>query len=170
MINSCPEWACFSSIEVSSRERKGQLLKTVLFESCWHVYNDPIPSDAELEHFYRKNYRLQYKGTKRPRLRQIARNFQGAFEFIKRWSGSLQDRTKILNIGCGSGGFLYLMHRRGFNTSGVEPNLGYADYCRNELGINADLIFEGCLFWTGALRYRYRNHNTAKEGGDGSIL
>ncbi len=137
-ISSCPICTCRHTAQVSSIDRKGRPLTTVLCESCGHVYNDPIPSNAELEIFYRKEYRLQYKGTARPRLRQIDRNFSGAFNFIEKWSEILQDRQNIMDIGCGSGEFLFLMHRRGFNVRGIEPNSAYAYYCKDELGLNVE--------------------------------
>lgn len=60
---------------VSSKDRDGEALTTVICEACGHVSNDPIPTKEELASFYALDYRMRYKGSAQPRARQIARNF-----------------------------------------------------------------------------------------------
>ena len=44
--------------------------------------------------------------------------------------------ARILDIGCYEGDFLYEAKKRGWNCYGVEPNIGGANYARNELKLN----------------------------------
>lgn len=139
--SSCPICDSVHKTQISSRDRKHQPLITVLCEGCGHVYNDPIPSSDELERFYRDDYRKVYKGAYKPRLRQISRNFAGTAHFLKRWHAMLRQRMNILDVGCGSGEFLYLTKSLGHTVRGIEPNLAYAEYCRDILNLNVQAEF-----------------------------
>lgn len=122
---------------VSSRDRKGQPLKTVLCEGCGHVFNDPVPSASELAEFYGRAYRVAYKGAARPRMRQIARNFERVQGFWSQWGHMLRNHRRVLDVGAGSGEFLFFAQSLGYEASGVEPNVGYSAFCRDELGLSA---------------------------------
>ena len=57
-----------------------------------------------------------------------------------RWFGP--ERRRFLDIGSGSGEILYMARKAGFEVTGVEPNTGYAEYTREELG----LPVQNCTF------------------------
>ena len=99
------------------------------------MFNDPIPTHDELAAFYARDYRVAYKGAARPRGRQIARNFGRVERYWKQWRHVIGARSRILDIGAGSGEFLYFAQALGHEAVGVEPNVGYAAYCRDELGL-----------------------------------
>ncbi len=139
--SSCPICDSKQATQISSHDRNNKPLVTVLCESCGHVYNDPIPSNDELERFYKDDYRRVYKGAYKPRLRQISRNFEGASQFIARWSWVLHQSHNILDVGCGSGEFLYLMKSLGHNVRGIEPNIAYAEHCNAVLKLDVQAKF-----------------------------
>ena len=68
---------------VSEADRRGLPLRTVICMDTGLVRNDPVPSDAELERFYGEEYRVAYKGSARPRRRQILRNFRRATAHVR---------------------------------------------------------------------------------------
>jgi SAM-dependent methyltransferase len=41
----------------------------------------------------------------------------------------------VLDVGAGSGEFLFVAHNLGYEAAGVEPNVDYATFCRDELGL-----------------------------------
>ena len=133
---------------VSETDRRGKPLKTVVCMETGLVRNDPVPGDAELSRFYAEDYRKDYKSSEKPRRRQILRNFRRVAAHVSEFSDVLDPGSDVLDVGAGSGEFAYLMAQRGKSVTGIEPNRGYAEYCRDELGLDirtehlADDLFE----------------------------
>lgn len=100
------------------------------------VRNDPVPDDAELAQFYAEDYRISYKGARKPRRRQILRNFRRAAIYLRTYQDLLEPKSRVLDVGAGSGEFAFLMTRLGKTVTGIEPNVDYAAYCRDELGLD----------------------------------
>lgn len=123
------------NVPVSEKDRRGKPLATRLCMGCGLVFNDPIPSSAELSDFYTHRYRAEYKGAFHPRGRQIVRNFRRTRDHMDRFSDVIQKAKNILDVGAGSGEFLFAISPNASGI-GIEPNKGYADYCRNELGLD----------------------------------
>lgn len=121
---------------VSERDRHGKQLSSRLCMGCGLVYNDPIPSDAELDDFYSNRYRVEYKGAAEPRARQIVRNFRWVRNHLKDFADIVNPRRRILDIGAGSGEFLFGVAGKADYAVGIEPNKGYADYCRRRLDLD----------------------------------
>ncbi|MEO1000185.1 MAG: hypothetical protein AAFW69_06235, partial [Pseudomonadota bacterium] len=117
-------------VEVSDRDRHGAPLRTVVNLATGLVRNDPVPGDAELARFYAEDYRTAYKGAAEPRRRQVLRNFRRAAVFVREYRDMLDGAGRILDVGAGSGEFLALMVALGKDARGIEPNRGYAAYCR----------------------------------------
>ena len=136
MSDPCPLCGGSDRPVVSRRDRHGNPLTTIICRDCGIVANDPIPSDEELAAFYRRDYRTEYKGTAEPRMRQIWRNFSGTAEHIRVFRNYYSGRKRCLDLGSGSGEFMYLANRIGIDCLGVEPNGGYSAYCRDELGLD----------------------------------
>ena len=121
---------------VSQRDRHGNALETCVCDGCGQVYNKPIPNDIELARFYSEDYRKQYKGSFRPRGRQIIRNFRRANEHLTRFSDMFEDAQTVLDVGAGSGEFVFAMGQMGKVAKGIEPNKEYAAYCRSDLDVD----------------------------------
>ena len=135
---------------VSDTDRRGKPLCTVICMETGLVRNDPVPDDDELARFYAEDYRIAYKGAARPRRRQILRNFRRAAAYVRTFHDVLKPTATVLDVGSGSGEFAFLMTRFGKTSKGIEPNSGYATYCRDELRLDVttahlspDLYFEG---------------------------
>jgi len=125
-----------ASREIESIDRGGNPLRVVVCCGCGVVHNDPIPSADDLRRFYSEEYRASYKGTLEPRLRHAARYFKSAARHIRQQWASYEAVDSVLDIGSGSGEFLFLMRELGKSVMGLEPSLGYSDFCRRKLGLN----------------------------------
>ena len=121
---------------VSETDRRGKPLKTVVCMETGLVRNDPVPGDDELARFYAEDYRKDYKASEKPRKRQILRNFRRVAAHVSQFHDVLDRATDVLDVGAGSGEFAYLMTQRGKSVTGIEPNKGYAAYCRDDLGLD----------------------------------
>ena len=156
------DWACGTegAIEVvSERDRRGRPLRTVLCTETGLVRNDPVPDDEELAEFYSKEYRTAYKGAGRPRRRQILRNFRRAAGHVRRFRDVLEPAGKVLDVGAGSGEFVFLMQALGKEAVGIEPNGGYSAWCREELGLDVRTAHLGPgLFEAGRFDLVRLNH------------
>ena len=126
---------------VSTRDRRRRPLTSVLCMECGLVYHSPIPTDAELEAFYRDAYRLEYKGAAVPSRRQIVRNFTYVQAFFERNAALFANARTCLDVGAGSGEFLFFAQSLGMEAKGIEPNKGYAAYARESLGLDVATAF-----------------------------
>lgn len=136
---------------VSRADRHGKPLVTVMCAGCGVVRNDPVPSEAELEAFYRRDYRKEYKGAEEPRLRQVWRNLDRLNGHFRMFHDIYARRGAWLDLGSGSGEFSFLAARLGAEVTAVEPNEGYADYCRNRLDLPVTTgRMEDCGFAAGS--------------------
>ncbi len=120
---------------VSKFDRHGKPLVTVHCAGCGIVTNDPIPDEETLTQFYAKHYRKEYKGAAKPRKRQVWRNFGRTLRHFRTFSDIYRDARTCMDIGAGSGEFLYLAQATGIKARGVEPSVDYSEYCRDDLGL-----------------------------------
>ncbi|MCP5145044.1 MAG: class I SAM-dependent methyltransferase [Gammaproteobacteria bacterium] len=122
------------------RGRDGTPVTTVCCDRCGMVFISPLPTQSELEQYYRTRYREDYKGTYEPRRKHVYRAAQSALLRWQRLDALGRRKGTVLDVGAGGGEFLYLMHRLGFETIGVEPHAGYAGFARRAYGLE---IIEG---------------------------
>lgn len=128
-------------VEISTHDRKGQPLRTVFDTRTGIVRNEPIPSDAELEKFYALDYRVRYKGSAEPRKRQILRNSRLARDFFAANAETLRSVQTVLDVGAGSGEYVFAANYLDKKAAGLEPNIRYAHYCRDELQLDVTTGF-----------------------------
>jgi SAM-dependent methyltransferase len=134
-------------IEVSNKDRKGKPLRAVLNLQTGLIRNDPIPTDAELSTFYSTDYRVVYKGASIPRKQQAFRNFRRAAAHIDEFADVIAPAQSVLDVGAGSGEFLFLVRAIGKSGVGLEPNEGYSRFCREEYGLDVQTsAIESSLF------------------------
>ncbi len=118
---------------LSRRSRSGAPLRTVACTGCGLVWSDPRPH--AVRPFYEEDYRLQYKGTFRPRPKHVLRAGRVALDRFARIRELLPSPRRVLDVGSGGGEFAYLLKSRGHDVVGVEPNRGYAGFARDEYGL-----------------------------------
>jgi len=121
---------------ISRKDRQGAPLLTVLCEGCGLARVEPLPSREQLAVFYRERYRLEYKGVYEPKPYHVLRAARVARERLLRLGPQLAGVSRVLDIGCGGGELLYLLRAAGRVTAGIEPNLRYGAYARDQLGLD----------------------------------
>ena len=108
---ACPLCNSTDQKTVSKQGRDGPLT-TVICNDCGLVFSNPMPTQTELDTFYRSRYRAEYKGTIRPKLKHAYRNGLRAISRFERITAlGYQPGRRLLDIGAGSGEFLYLLIR-----------------------------------------------------------
>jgi 2-polyprenyl-3-methyl-5-hydroxy-6-metoxy-1,4-benzoquinol methylase len=120
---------------VSTRDRRGAPLRTVMCERCGLVWTSPRPSEADVDRYYARDYRADYASSRVPTARTILRGLQGAEERWRALGWLLTPGTRVLDVGCGAGEFVYVLRRRGLDACGLEPGEEYAEFSRRVLGI-----------------------------------
>jgi len=120
---------------VSTVDRKGNPLKTVICVFCGIVRTDPVPTDQEIKEFYQQKYWDSYKSDV-PKLKRIYRNAHRAVERYYRDQQFFKNAHSILEIGSGCGEFVYLLQYLNLNAQGLEPHRGYSEYSRKEFGVS----------------------------------
>lgn len=120
---------------IATQDRHGNALTTVLCTGCGFVHHHPLPTAEELEAYYTTHYRKDYKQTHQPKPKHILRYGRYARERWQRILPYYQAGMKLLDIGSGSGEFVYLLRRMGVEAIGLEPSDDYTRYCRESLDI-----------------------------------
>jgi SAM-dependent methyltransferase len=127
--------------ELGSRDRNGRPLRTTICRRCGLVWSNPRPGEDEVRRYYSREYRLDYKGHATPSLRHTARSGRGALNRYRSLAPFLNAGDRILDAGAGGGEVVYVLRRRGFEASGLEPDEQYANHAREQLGVPVDTGF-----------------------------
>ncbi len=120
---------------VANKGRHYQDLTTAICTNCGLVHSHPIPSEDELKEYYREQYRSDYKSAFKPKNKHILRYTQNALERLNRLKNFTENNVKLLDIGSGSGEFLYVAKKQGFDVTGIEPHEGYSKYTRENFDV-----------------------------------
>jgi 2-polyprenyl-3-methyl-5-hydroxy-6-metoxy-1,4-benzoquinol methylase len=120
---------------VSRIDRRGQPLTTAICTGCGLVHSHPIPTQDELEAYYRQHYRSDYKQTTTPKRKYLLRYAQGAVQRLRRLEAARSGRLSVLDVGSGSGEFVYAAKLAGHQVTGIEPHQGYSKYVADTFGL-----------------------------------
>ena len=124
---------------LSTLDRDGKYLRTVICKDCGLVWSDPFPLNPT--EYYQKDYRILYKGTFEPEIKHIYRAAKTALRRYQGLKDFLKGKQAVLEIGSGGGEFSYLLSKLGFSVQGIEPNEGYGNYSKSEYGLNVQIGF-----------------------------
>ncbi len=134
-LETCPLCLGREFQAIAGKDRAGRPLSTVLCRDCGLVFTNPRPEPEAIAAFYQDSYRVLYKQARRPSARHVYRAGQVAFERLQRLRPWLPSSSRVLDLGAGAGELLYLLRAAGHDISGIEPNLGYGDFAREDLGL-----------------------------------
>lgn len=121
---------------VGRRDRYGNPLQTGLCRGCGLVFTSPMPTDAEINDFYRRVYRKSYHNAYEPTAKALLRAERGAASRYEAIRPALTPGARVLDVGSASGNFVKFMADKGYDALGIEPNEGFAEYAKNAYGIN----------------------------------
>lgn len=121
---------------IGTQGRHFQKLTTTICMGCGLIHSYPIPTKEELDAYYSKQYRSDYKGAYTPQRKHILRYSRGSMHRIKQLLRFATKGQKLLDVGSGSGEFVYVASLSGFDVHGLEPHEGYSEYTRKTFGIH----------------------------------
>lgn len=110
-------------------------LNVAICADCGLVQQDPLPSEMELRHFYAHAYRTDYKNTYTPKAKHVYRAGMAAIERVNFLRSHGVHGGKLLDVGAGGGEFVYISKSKGYDSRGIEPNLGYSEFARTQYGV-----------------------------------
>ncbi|HEV8515113.1 MAG TPA: class I SAM-dependent methyltransferase [Cyclobacteriaceae bacterium] len=104
--------------------------------NCNFTFTDPRPDDATLPNYYQSDKYISHTGGSKSLIDNIyllARKITLGWKrkLVKKYS----EGNKILDIGCGTGEFLFEMKSHGWNISGVEPSSNARESSRKKTGV-----------------------------------
>ena len=114
---------------------------------CGLYQQQPMPSTEELEIYYSHNYRQDYKAAYQPAIKYVVRAGKVAIERLE-WIGTsitVNRGSKLLDVGAGGGEFVYCASQLGYDAKGIEPNLGYSEFAKDQYGVEIETAMLGEL-------------------------
>ncbi len=118
---------------IGTKDRRGRPLRTCVCRTCGLVSHATIPSQPELDEFYREQYRWELHGRPQPSAYQVLRDWRRARAILGPILPFLQPGDRILDVGAGTGCIARQLELLGYETRGIEPSPWYARFARQQL-------------------------------------
>ena len=125
----------FKRISEKDSKNKGKLI-VCFCNSCSMVSQNPIPTEHQVEQYYATEYRQDYKQVFEPKLKHIYRAGNLALDRLGFLTKNNVASGKLLDVGAGGGEFTYVSSQLGFDSTGIEPNIGYSNYAKDQYQAN----------------------------------
>jgi len=125
----------FKRISEKDSKSKGELV-VCFCNSCSMVSQNPIPTEHQVEQYYATEYRQDYKQVFEPKLKHIYRAGNLALDRLGFLIKNNVASGKLLDVGAGGGEFTYVSSQLGFDSTGIEPNIGYSNYAKDQYQAN----------------------------------
>ena len=137
MSNYCELCGSDNLVDLQKNDAKNNAELDILYCSdCSLVHQKNIPSDEELNIYYSHNYRQDYKSTYSPKPKYVHRAGLAAIDRIKFLESHIElSNQTLLDIGAGGGEFVYIANKRGLDARGIEPNVGYSEFSKEQYGV-----------------------------------
>ena len=139
-IKACP--ICDSEslkkhIEGKDHNVSGKLFTITECFGCGFRFTNPRPKEEYIYKYYQSKDYISHSSTKKGIINKVY-HLVRFYQFYKKRSiirrVSNKKTGKILDIGCGTGDFLKYMHSSGWETDGVETDLGAKLIAEKKLG------------------------------------
>lgn len=124
-------------------DRRGRPLETGICLGCGLVAHMTIPTDAELDEYYAKQYRRDYHGEAVPSAKRVMRAWKNGQRIYRQLAPFLAGNEKVFEVGAGIGCTVKVFQRHGYDASGIEPGQSFQGFGRERLRAN---VASGSLF------------------------
>jgi 2-polyprenyl-3-methyl-5-hydroxy-6-metoxy-1,4-benzoquinol methylase len=115
----------------------GLWFAVVQCQACGLCYTSPRPSEETIGQFYPTTYSAYRKSHMRP-ISWWARRFGAPRDPRKEHDlFAMHGQGRLLDFGCGAGGFLAQMQRHGWHVTGLDASPDTVEHVRAKLGIDA---------------------------------
>jgi len=117
--------------------KSNEALDISICVACGLVQQSHLPTGDELRIYYSHTYRIDYKNNYSPKSKYVLRAGIAAKKRIAILKKHIDNskNLSLLDVGAGGGEFVYIATRHGFTARGIEPNLGYSEYAREQYGV-----------------------------------
>lgn len=129
----CPLCGEETSRDFDRRQFRGYQVAYRICEACGFVFQSPRMTEAELQRFYRAEYRRLYQGAEGPDPRDLEIQKARAEALVSFLGTAGVDKAaRHLDIGCSAGLLLEKTRERyGLTGVGIEPGDDYREYAQN---------------------------------------
>jgi len=112
--------------------------KIVECSKCSHRYTQDIPDAHEIGPYYKAESYISHTDTKSDLISKLYHTvrtitLKGKRNLVKKYSG--KSNGKILDVGCGTGAFLFTMKQAGWDVEGLEPDSTASKIAADKYGI-----------------------------------
>ncbi len=118
----------------------GLVFAVVRCACCSLIYTNPRPSERTISRFYPTDYQPHRRPTQmrrsrraRPLWARVSGRPCPERRGVLPWTGP----GRLLDFGCGVGGFLKTMADQGWNVTGLDASIGAVEQARERLGLTA---------------------------------
>jgi SAM-dependent methyltransferase len=142
--SSCP--ACQSTriqhkYDIKDHSVSGEVFPVWICLSCRFMFTQQIPDAATIGPYYRSSAYVSHTDTREGlinRLYHLVRNLtlQSKKKLLVR--STRKSTGSLLDLGCGTGAFLKVMHDAGWQVQGLEPDDAAAKIARERSGLQVD--------------------------------
>ncbi|MEZ5651960.1 MAG: methyltransferase domain-containing protein [Burkholderiaceae bacterium] len=146
-----PEFRCYlcagrdGRLVANSDAKTRERLRVKQCAKCGLVQQFPLPDSRDLHVYYSHHYRLDYKRVHQPRAKHVHRAGIAALARIDFLAEAGIRAGRLIDVGAGGGEFVFMAGRKGFQASGVEPNLGYSAFARDAYDVSVQTAEVGSL-------------------------
>ena len=106
---------------------------------CLSLMMEPMPAEEELERYYPSPY--WYQESNATWLARLEGGYRRLvlYDHVRFVAGFLRQRSRVLDIGCGSGTFLYLLQKKGHQVLGIDVSRDAAAEAKRSYGIEVKI-------------------------------
>ena len=121
---------------INTKDRRGSSLVTVMCQHCGLISHRDIPTDEQLEQFYKSDYRLEYHGQRDPVPRRVMRAWKNGQRILRQLKPHVTRNARLLEIGAGLGCTVRNFQNAGYDIAGIDPSEDYTEFSTTQLGAN----------------------------------